>query len=86
MHYKIEKVLEVDSPIQFYKILIDKNWMTGGVDEFLKAWFRWERGCPCDSEVLWEKVKVEFNNLENKDLTGLAKKIGCDKIKFNDNN
>ena len=81
---KIEKVLLVESPVHFYKILVDKNWMTGGVDSFLKAYFKWEYGCPCDSEVLWEKVNMEFRNLENKDLTGLTKKIGCDKIKFNE--
>lgn len=82
MQYEIEKVLQVDSPFQFYKILIDKNWMTGGVDNFLRAYFKWESGCPCDSEKHWSVVLDEFKELVNRDLSGLMKKIGCDKIEF----
>jgi hypothetical protein len=79
---KIEKVLLVESPVQFYKILVDKNYMTGGVDSFLKAYFKWEYGCPCDSEQHWDLVLNEFKDLKKKNLEGLTKKIGCDKIEF----
>ena len=84
---KIEKVLLVEGPVHFYKILVDKNWMTGGVDSFLKAYFKWEYGCPCDSEKHWDLVLNEFKYLKNKNLEGLTQKIGCDKIEFKyDNN
>lgn len=87
LKYEIEKVLIVNTPLQFYKILMDKGWMTGGVDSFLKAYFRWSYGCPCDSEKLWADVMQEFNELNNKNLSGLIKRIGCDKIEFKyDNN
>lgn len=86
-NYEVEKVLIVESPIQFYKILIDKNWMSGGMDSFIKAYFKWSYGCPCDSEKLWEEVKSEYMKLDDRNLKGLKSRIGCDKIEFKyDNN
>jgi hypothetical protein len=87
MQYSIQKVLLVESPEHFYKILFKENWMSGGVDEFLKAYFRFEYGCPCDSEKHWLIVTEEYKDLVNKNLDGLVQKIGCDKIEFKyDNN
>lgn len=87
MQYRIEKVLRVENPKQFYRILIKENWMTGGVDSFLKAYFRWDYGCPCDSEKNWSLVIDEYKKLSSENLDGLRHKIECDKIEFKyDNN
>lgn len=80
--YSIEKVLRIETPIEFYRLLLKENWMTGGVDSFLKSYFKWTYGCPCDSEKNWNLVLDEYRELKNKDLSGLMKKIGCDKIEF----
>ncbi len=61
--------------------------MVEGVDNFLKSYFKWQYGCPCDSEELWQEVVNQFRLLSDDNLVGLKNKIGCDKIEFRyDNN
>ena len=87
MQYRVEKVLQIESPEQLYKILSQENWIESIVENFLKSYYKWKFGCPCDSEKNWESVKEEYKNLVDKELTNLSKKIGCDKINFKyDNN
>ena len=87
MNYQIEKVLQIDSPEQFYKILSSENWLEETVENFLKSYYRWKFGCPCDSQENWKIVLIEYKKLGDLELTELSRKIGCDKIKLRyDNN
>lgn len=79
---KIEKVLIIESPKQFYQILLKENTLSGNVSQFLKAWFRYERGCNCNLEDLLDNLKFEYDNLSTLDLSHLCQKIGCDRIEF----
>lgn len=79
---EVEKILVVQDPLHFYRILADFNHWTGGVDDFLRAYFRWEGGCPCHGEKLWSEVIEKYRDLVLVDLTPLYKKIGCTKIEF----
>lgn len=79
---KIEKVLVIESPKQFYQILLKENILSGSVSNFLRAWLKWERGCNCNLEELLENMKSEYDKLSYSDLSYLCQKIGCDRIEF----
>jgi hypothetical protein len=78
----IEKILIIESPKQFYQILLKENILSGSVSNFLRAWLKWERGCNCNLEELLENMKSEYDKLSYSDLSYLCQKIGCDRIEF----
>jgi len=88
---KISRTLLINSPLEFYNFIRDKNHIVD-ISPILSL-FRdnmnlYIHGCSCDKDVNYKKMNQSFQNLTllDKDITNELKKYGdCQKIVFNSN-
>lgn len=82
MKFNIDKILIIETPIQFYKLLVNNSFISNEVVEFLGSWKKWQTSQVSESDKKWQNVLKSFRDLKNKDLSKLVERIGCDSIQF----